>query len=59
MFKGPDTKARSIVAVMRQREYFVQAIRRTTCVASSHVLDQSNFQASKLCLRLEDRHNSF
>ncbi|CAA7026296.1 unnamed protein product [Microthlaspi erraticum] len=37
---------RSIFAVIRQRQYFVQAIRRTASVASSPPADQTNFQAS-------------
>jgi len=36
---------------MRQREYFVQAIRRTTCVASP-ALNQTNFQASSFLTTL-------
>lgn len=56
---------KSIVAVMRQLEYLAHdctkkkkkylahAIRWTTCIASTTpAFNQSNFQASKLCLRL-------
>lgn len=43
---------RSIIAVMRQGEYFVQAIRRTPCVTSSYVVDHTNFQASSFLTTL-------
>lgn len=43
---------RSIIAVARQRQYFVQAIRRTTSVTSSPTADQSNVQASNFLTTL-------
>ncbi|KAG7653431.1 Pentatricopeptide repeat [Arabidopsis suecica] len=50
--RNPKEEMRSIIALMRQREYFVQAIRRTTCVPSSPPVNQTNFQASSFLTTL-------
>jgi len=43
---------------MRQREYFVRAIRRTTCVPSSPAVNQTNFQASRFLTTLRSSTTS-
>lgn len=47
-----EEEMRSIIALVRQRECFGQAIRRTTCVPSSPAVNQTNFQASSFLTTL-------